>query len=522
MRFWKNPEFVRHLRAELRTTRALTIIGVVLVICLLVWMGCWGSRESQMEAYRRSAHMFGKPTAAQLVLLEQQSPIEVWLAFYRFLMYAQLAALTFWSLFSCAQSISGERERKTWDFQRATRLNPGEFLLGKLLGEPVVAYFIVLCCLPITLVAGLLGHAGVGNILSGYLLIVSGALFIGLAGLWLSNLFESRSRGIGLIGTFGIYLLFGVATSWVNSNFPGAAALSPLTGMIALLQSDHPEQVPTIFGSAVRWPVMSLLLYLTLGAWLVLMILRGLKKDFDQMKPLSRWQAVGCAAFLNFMTYALFQPRAWDTLYHAEGFVRFMATVNGFVLFAMGLAMISSYDRLKFWWRTRSGVRSLLAEDGPPWPWLVVSGTVGYALLVWGMLAWKNVVGFDRDVLLAGLLQFLTVLVYVIRDILFLQWCRLTRMRAPLLKGFLFVALYYIAAIVLSVVTGVSSDIRGRTAFAVLTPAGAFDTGTSHSALLPGIFAGLAIQMAVIVLLLLATAARLRRTTGTLASSAAA
>jgi len=43
--------------------------------------------------------------------------------------------------------------------------------------------------------------------------------------MWLSNLFESRSRGVGLIGTFGIYLLFGFVSvgkgqqfSW-NSGF---------------------------------------------------------------------------------------------------------------------------------------------------------------------------------------------------------------------------------------------------------------------------------------------------------------
>src|SRR5258708_23149730 len=42
-------------------------------------------------------------------------------------------------------------ERKTWDFQRATRLSPAELLTGKLLGEPVLAYFIVVCCLPMAL-----------------------------------------------------------------------------------------------------------------------------------------------------------------------------------------------------------------------------------------------------------------------------------------------------------------------------------------------------------------------------------
>lgn len=527
MRFWKNPEFVRHLRAELRTTRALTIVGVVLVICLLGWLGCWGSRESQMEAYRRGAHMFGNPSTEQLANMELESPREVWFDFYSVLIYAQLAVLTFWSLLSCAQSISGERERKTWDFQRATRLSPGELLVGKLLGEPVVAYFIVLCCLPITFVAGLAGHVRIGNIACAYLDIVSGALFIGLIGLWLSNLFESRSRGVGLIGTFALYSLFGFAVGSANSSFPGAAAFSPLTALLVQLAADRPIQVATVFGKAIPWLAMSLILYSTFGAWLVLMILRGLKKDFDQTKPLSRWQAVACAAFLNLTAYALFHPRVFDTLegrkaaLQSEGFARFMVGVNGLVLFAMGLAMVSPADHLKIWWRTRRGVRSLLAEDGPPWAWLVMSGVLGYVVLVLGMFAWRNAVGFERSALLSGLLQSATVLVYVTRDILFLQWCRLTRMRAPVLKGFLYLGLYYISAGVLSATFGISSEMRGQTVVALLTPVGAFDAAMSKYSLM-WVLVGLCIQIAVIVLLLLATSARLRRASGIMPRAAGA
>lgn len=523
--FWKNPEFVRHLRTELRTTRALAILAVVLVICILVWLGCYGSQQAVMEAYHRANHLFSPERLAQL---EQQSPIRMWFNFYCFLTYAQLAALTFWSLLSCAQSISGERERKTWDFQRATRLSPGEFLIGKLLGEPIVAYFIVLCCLPITLVAGLLGHTGIGNILSAYLFILSGSLFAGLAGLSLSNLFETRSRGIGLIGTFGLYILLAFASTWANSSFPGSAAFSPLTGLNVFLGGDHPNRVATIFGATVPWLAMSLLLYSTFGAWLVVMILRGLKKDFDQINPLSRWQAVACATFLNFTGYALFQPHYYDTLggrmplLHSEDFAKFMVTLNGFVLFAMGLAMITPYDRLKIWWRSRTGIQSLFDGDGPPWPWLIVSGMVGYALLVWGMFAWKNDVGFDTGSLLSGLLQSITVLIFVISNILFLQWCRLTRMRAPVLKGFLYLALYYIAALVLSIVFGISSQMRAETVFALLTPVGAFEIGPSKRGLLPEVIAGLVSQLVVIFVLLNATAFRLRRTAATLARPAEA
>jgi len=508
---WKNPEFVRHFRANLRRTRAITVAATVIAICILIWLGCWGAQQSELAAMRRGAEQF-RWSPERLAQMKQRSGVEVWLTFYRFLMYAQLGVLTFWSLLSCAQSISGERERKTWDFQRATRLGTGELLVGKLLGEPVLAYFIVLCCLPLTVVAALLGGTAWQNVACGYALILAGALFIGLTGLWLSNLFETRGRGIGLIGTFGLYLLFGLATGLREASiFPGVAGFSPLTGLLPLVQEDgRYGEGATIFGTHVSWLLMSLLLYGTFGAWFVLVLLRTLKKDYEQMRTLSRREVLSCAAFLNFTMYALFLPRPWYRM-DAIGFTKFMVGMSGLVLFGMGLAMLTPIERLKVWWRTRRGT---FAEEGLAWPWLAMSVVVGYGILVCGMFAWRHQVGFERRALTTGLLLYVVVGVYLTRDILFLQWCRLTRLRAPVLKGFLYVGLYYIAATVLVVALSVSSEARGRAVYALGTPIGAFYVGTSNSGvheshLLVQVAVGLAIQFAVIWALLSGIRSRL-------------
>jgi hypothetical protein len=511
---WKNPEFVRHLRANLRRTRAITVAATVLAICALIWLGCWGSQQSELAAMRAAAKQYDWPRE-KLAQMEQRSPIEVWLVFYKFIICAQLGVLTFWSLLSCAQSISGERERKTWDFQRATRLSPGELLLGKLLGEPVLAYFIVLCCFPLTVVAGLLGEAGWRSIASGYVLILAGSLFIGLTGLWLSNLFETRSRGIGLIGTFGLYLMFALSTRLSEgSSFPGLAGFSPLTGLLPVFEPQEYKTVATIFGRPVSWMLLSLLLYGSFGAWLLLVLLRTLKQDYDQMKALSRWQVVGCAAFVNFTMYALFLPRPWDQM-DAIGFAKFMAAMNGLILFAMGLAMLTSSERLKVWWRSRKSGRFLFAEDGLAWPWLAISAVVGYGLLMFGMFAWKNHVGFERRALLLGLLLCLVAGVFVTRDILFLQWCRLTRLRAPVIKGVLYVGLYYVTTIVLATVLNISSEARARGVYALMTPGGAFFAESPNSQvdekhLLIQVGLGLIMQFVVIWTLLAAIRSRLK------------
>jgi len=511
MPIWKNPEFVRHFRAELRSKRALTIAAVAVVIAVLIWLGCWGSRASEMALIHNQAAHLGF-TAERLAEMDRQTPIVVWFNFYRILMYAQLGILTFWSLFSCAQSISGERERKTWDFQRATRLSAAELLTGKLFGEPVLAYFIVVCCSPIALLAGLLGKARLGTIAEAYLLIISGAVFLGMAGLWLSTLFESRSRGVGLIGTFGLYLIFGFVVQARESNFPGVAALSPLAGFIPLFDEYAYFGLPRIFGSPVPWVVLSLLLYLMFGAWLALTLLRTLTKDYDQMRSLSRWQAVGCAAFLNFTLYALFVPRTLTTW---DSFTKLMVGINGFILFAMGLAMLTSSEKLRVWWRTRNATRwALFAEDGPQWPWLVLSAAVGYGLLVWGLFAWKNELGFESAALKAGLVEFAVVVVFVTRDITFIQWCRMTRMRAPVLKGVLFAGLYYVAAVVLTIVCGVYSYTLGRYFSSLLTPVGAFEPGPPNLHFPAAVFVGMGIQLGLIVLLEIAIMGRLRPAIG--------
>jgi hypothetical protein len=521
--FWNNPEFVRHRRAELRTTRAFTFAAIVLVICVLIWLGCWITRADDLAAYHRQAAQFGQPSAASLAQMHRENMAKVWALFFGAMMFAQLAILTFWSLLCCAQSVSGERERKTWDFQRATSLNPQELLVGKVLGEPVLAYFIVLCCLPITLLAALLGRVAGRSVVSGYLLIVLSALFIGLAGLWVSSLFESRSRGVGLIGTFALYLLFGFAGKISeSSHFPGFAGFSPLTGLEAMLDNKAQGSGVTIFGSPVSWIWMSTLLYVAFGSWFVLMLLRILKRDFDQIRPLSRWQSVGCAAFLNFVFYALFSP-ASDYSMSGRKLATLMVSFNGIILFAMGLATITSYERLKVWWRTRSQTRwSLFAEDGPPWPWLVLSSTVGYLLLVWGLLTWKNVLGFDRDTLAAGLVQFLAVLIYVTRDVLFIQWSRLTHMRAPVVKGFLYVSLYYVAAIILASVFGVRSETTRSTVLALLTPAGVLENDVLGYRYSAAVFAGMAIQLAIIFFLLIAIAAKARHSAALSAATSSA
>jgi hypothetical protein len=493
-KFWQNPEFIRHCRSELRRSRMTTVALVVLFVCALTILACWASETARRQI---EVHTYGPPIA---VATASRS--------YYPLMLMQFGVLTFWSLLSCVQAISRERERGTWDFQRTTRLAPSELMVGKLLGEPVLAYFIFLCALPVTLAVGIIGRVPLLNILLADFVTVIGALFIGIAGLWVSSLFESKSRGIGLIAGLAIYGMFLGLAGMADSPFSGLAGISPLTTFLPLMGRVAVLSRPMLFGGQVSWMFMTILLYVAFGAWLVLMLVRNLKKDVNEMRLLSHWQAVGCGAFLNIVLYALFDPRRGNSFSTAADFVTFMVFTNGIIFFFLGLAMLSTSERIDP--ETLLSPRSFFSGSGLQWPWLMVSAIVSYLMLIWGLYMWKDQLGFDRYLMGWGAISLLIVLIFVARDVLFIQWCKLTRLRSPLVKGVLFLCLYYAGAAVLYTVLDVTSH-RAATGLAnALTPVAAF---TYKSALIPASAAlGIVIQVMTIAFLISAVRGRVEQT----------
>jgi hypothetical protein len=339
--------------------------------------------------------------------------------------------------------------------------------------------------------------------------------------MWLSTLLESRTRGVGLIAALALYGftlgIFGMR----DSGLPGLAAMSPLTGFVDLLghspNTSLAHSAAVLFGYRIPWLAMNILLCGSFGAWLWLMLVRNLKRDYPEIRPLSRWQAVGCAAFLNFLIYALLRPAAsvgfqermgWFT--DGKAVALFVVAMNGLFLFLMGLATLSPQERLKVWRRT-ADKRNFFADDGLPWPWLSVSAVVAYALMVWGLLAWNHTLPLEATTLQAAGIRLLLVLIFVTRDVLFLQWCMLTRLRQPVVKGVLFLALYYAAAAVVTALAAVSSEHAARTMLALLTPIQVFDPEIKGLAF-PGItYAGLLLQVGVIGVILMAINQRLLR-----------
>jgi hypothetical protein len=108
-------------------------------------------------------------------------------------------------------------------------------------------------------------------------------------------------------------------------------------------------------------------------------------------------------------------------------------------------------------------------------------------------------------------IRLLIVLVFVTRDVLFLQWCMLTRLKQPVVKGFMLLCLYYAAAGVIAGLAGVSSHDAANTALALLTPVQVFDNDVKGLVFPAATYAGLILQMVAISVVIVAVDSRLKR-----------
>ena len=273
---------------------------------------------------------------------------------------------------------------------------------------------------------------------------------------------------------------------------------------------------------------MTLFLYAAFGAWLVLMLTRNFKKDLEQVRLLSRGQALGFAIFLNALFYGFLDVekvsrRTGVPLVSPEQASTLAVAMNAAILFLLGVATVVPHEKLKVWWRKRAAAEEpYLSEDGLPWPWVAMAALVAYSLLAGRALAGGDSIPFARWNVGTAAVQLLVFLLFISRDILFLQWCTLTRMKRPLVKGLFYLLLYYTAVFIIGGVLALVWAPSRFTFYALTSPFTAFGAEQLGPAEVPGIYLGMALQVAVIWFLLRAISRRLGRpSTATAASGSA-
>lgn len=493
MNIWENPELIRHVRMEMRPRRMAIAATVAIVLCLAVWI-----------------------LAAQAN--DHPNDREYLQAVFTTLAIGQAAILVLWSFSACTQSIANERVMKTYDFLRTTRLSSGELLSGMLFGIPIMPYFVVTLTYGITAAAGLLGGFKFAAIAATYFFMILVAITVSLLGLAISMMI-AKPRAAGGLALVWLWVVSAIGASAPHGVFPAlqslmvVPALLPLFGVKGL---STPEYVH-FFGLNAPQYVVTLVLYASASAWLILMLVRNLKREREDVKLLSRWQGIGFAVFVNVMIFGLLDTRELLTerigyggpiVQSPAGQGVSMATigfliVNMALFYAVGLMTLSTPERLKVWVRTRTeNAMAILGDDGPPWPWMLLMGALAIVLFA---VESRMTPGIEAANWKIPVWEIVVLLAYAMRDVMFLQWCTLTRMKDAVAKGLALLLLqYFVVSTVLAIFH--TNDKAWQQSLAVLTPVMAFSSEHRVASL-----AGAALQLAIAAVFVYLIEAKFRK-----------
>lgn len=229
-----NPVIVKELRGRMRGWRTAVVTTVYLVgvsgLMLLVYGGIYNS------AYYTSTTNIGKQLMFAIVGM-------------------QLLLLSIISPISTAGTISGEREKQTYDVLLTTQLSPLSIILGKLGAALAYSFLLIIVTVPLQALALLLGGLSVEEVLLANIVLLMMTVLYGAIGITCSSLFRTtliaNSAALGLVVSLAlVWPLFGgllVATidrqSGSLSNSGGFQVLvmlgASLNPAIAMFTSDQ-------------------------------------------------------------------------------------------------------------------------------------------------------------------------------------------------------------------------------------------------------------------------------------------
>lgn len=334
---WNNPEWVRHRRAILRPAPAMAIVAVSWILCALI------------------AYVADLKTMIGLVIL------------------GHMIGLPLWVGLTCSKSLMHERAFQTFDFWRTTRLTPHELIAGQLYGVPLMGSLAAVSTMPVALLAMGVGVSPIDLTLD-YAMLLLLCMTIGLGSLTISMCATPFRGSRGITWLFGLALAFfaipfavgaGVEKGlWVMTPYAFLDMLGNGPGTVRFSVS----QSTSLFGVM---PVPSFLLgvalNLSFSGWFSLMLSRNIKKEPDEIRLLSRWQAVGFAVFITLLFHALGLSSRSTQLPAAATMEQSLYLLHILTLYVIGIIMLTPAERLRIWWRHWSSAKApYLHEDGFP------------------------------------------------------------------------------------------------------------------------------------------------------------
>jgi hypothetical protein len=378
-----------------------------------------------------------------------------------FLLYSVISILIIGGGIYCLQSIHREKELNTFDYQRVTRLTPLELTLGKLLGAPCLAYFVMLCFVPITLIAAHLSDLGTGAILEIYAIILLGTIAIHALALLISVM-AWRGTSAGAIIFFLALVYMGALFDGDRSGMLALHRISPYYAALIRSAADSspyselnlPAGKDLLFGTPVSHILVLVVLYVTFTGWLLLALVRNVKRDPSVYVLFTPLQGFGFVLYLHLIVLAFYQwtrefykvgadyNLKWEqyTVEPSEAEKEFLA-ISLFFFIVFGLMLL----------RNREHVRQRILKLGSGaanwwaaiWPAPYLLGgilAVGLAMIA---LIWHKLFPDMQWSFRMALFEVCFLAAWVVRDAIYLQWMKLRRGRRSLMAGLIYLIVFY-------------------------------------------------------------------------------
>jgi len=221
--FLRNPVAVKELRSRMRGGRAFAVLTIYLALMsglvLIVYLAFSAASNNNFGPSSRQA---GKAVFAAVLTIQVFLVIFIGPAF-------------------TSATISGEKDRQTYDLLRTTLLPARSLVIGKLISALAYVFLLIIVSIPLQSIAFLLGGITFTELFLSQVLIIISAISYALIGFYYSTVM--RSTLAASVATFASALLLTMGGPF-------------LAGILATLMGTF------LFGSSMpSWSMQALLIY---------------------------------------------------------------------------------------------------------------------------------------------------------------------------------------------------------------------------------------------------------------------
>lgn len=289
------------------------------------------------------------------------------------------------------------------------------------------------------------------SLLVAYLVLILGSIVFHAFALVISLIV---GRFVATVAVVLFLIVVGVSSFPVNPLFH-LGPISPfVAGDIARqitwhLQSELLNEVwePHMTDLFFRWPVhhvlVLIILYTTFTAWFLLALVRNIKRDPTVYELLTAPQALGLALYVSLLLIGFFR---WSSYIPLES-EAIMLSGTATLFWWLGLVLLRNRDRLR---RFQAG------EERGGWSatiWPAPYVLAGFSAVGLAIVAYAGSRGASGATwnLALGLYQMAILSLWLVRDVLYLQWMILRRGRRSLLSAILYLIVFNVAVSILIV-----------------------------------------------------------------------